>query len=379
MVEFNLQYIYTTLGLKLARGFPAAPARAFLKRGRTRVMRETASLARALARCSIASSLTAGARASGTGGATTAALRILTATPTATLMTPSASSSSVGPAPHRAYATSARAIDAIFRTPNPYKVAKNAEQRRTGALAVKAGMTCDWTPWGVRVPLTVLWMDDVCVTQVKRGNGPNGVYNSLQLGYGSKKPKQVTKAELGHFAAQKVPIKRGLVEFRVSEDAVLPVGTAITAGHFAPGQYLDVQGVTKGKGFQGPMKRWGFSGQPASHGNTKKHRAHGSIGQCQDPGRVFKGKKMAGRMGGRNRTVQSVYVYKVDTERNLIYVKGQVPGNAGTMVKLKDSLRKPPKLGEEVPFPTADPEAERGVFVAPAGADPFVVDASAEG
>jgi large subunit ribosomal protein L3 len=287
-------------------------------------------------------------------------------------------SSASGAASSASYATSARAVDALYRTANPYVVAKNAAKRRTGALAVKAGMTCDWDAHGVRLPLTVLWLDDVSVTQVKTAQtSPNGAYCALQVGYGSRKPKQVSKAELGHFVARGSAIKRALAEFRVSEDGVLPVGTKITAGHFTAGQYVDIQGVTKGKGFQGPMKRWGFAGQPASHGNTKKHRAHGSIGQCQDPGRVFKGKKMAGRMGGRNRTVQSVLVYKVDTERNLVYVKGQVPGNAGTMVKVNDSLRKPPKLGEEVPFPTADPETALGVFIAPAGPDPFVVDVTA--
>jgi len=243
--------------------------------------------------------------------------------------------------------------------------------RRTGAIAIKAGMTCDWDARGKRTPLTVLWLDDVTVVKTKRADGPDG-YNAVQLGYGSKRAKQVSKAELGHFVASGSAIKRALGEFRVSSCGLLEPGTKITAAHFTAGQYVDVQGTTKGKGFQGPMKRWGFSGQPASHGNTKKHRAHGSIGQCQDPGRVFKGKKMAGRMGGRTRTVQSVYVYKVDTEKSLIYLKGQIPGNAGTAVRIKDALRKPPKLGEEVPMPTASEDHPMGVFVAPLqGQDPF--------
>ena len=123
---------------------------------------------------------------------------------------------------------------------------------------------------------------------------------------------------------------------------MLPVGTTLGASHFVAGQHVDVQGFTIGKGFQGPMKRWGFAGLPASHGTTKKHRAHGSIGNSQDPGRVWKGKKMAGRMGNRKRTVQNVFVYKVDPERNLLYVKGQVPGKAGLFLKVRDALRKPP-------------------------------------
>jgi large subunit ribosomal protein L3 len=278
----------------------------------------------------------------------------------------------------RGFATSARAVDAIFRTPNPYRVARDAQQRRTGALAVKCGMTCDWDAWGARVPLTVLWIDACEVVSVKTAEKHG--YDAVQVGYGSKKPKQITKAELGHFVKQGVGIKRALAEFRVSADGALDVGQSITAAHFIAGQYVDISGVTKGKGFQGPMKRWGFSGQPASHGNTKKHRAHGSIGQCQDPGRVFKGKKMAGRMGGRNRTVQSVWVYKVDADKNLLYVKGQIPGNAGTMVKIKDALRKAPKLGGDdgVPFPTREPGTASGVSVADPGPDPYIVDARDE-
>jgi large subunit ribosomal protein L3 len=181
------------------------------------------------------------------------------------------------------------------------------------------------------------------VTQVKLDKSAANVF-SLQIGAGSKKPKQVSDAARGHFEAADVPIKRKVCEFRVSRDALLPVGTPLTAAHFVAGQHVDVTGHTIGKGFQGPMKRWGFSGLPASHGTTKKHRAHGSIGNSQDPGRVWKGKKMAGRMGNRKRTVQSVFVYKIDAARNLIYVKGQVPGKSGLFLKIKDALRKPPPL-----------------------------------
>ena len=179
------------------------------------------------------------------------------------------------------------------------------------------------------------------VTQRKLDKSAAGVF-SLQVGAGSKKPKQLSAALRGHFEAQGVPLKREVAEFRVSEDALLPVGTVLGASHFVAGQHVDVRGFTIGKGFQGPMKRWGFSGLPATHGTTKKHRAHGSIGNSQDPGRVWKGKKMAGRMGNRKRTVQSVFVYKVDPARNLLYVKGQVPGKAGLFLEVRDALRKPP-------------------------------------
>ena len=274
----------------------------------------------------------------------------------------------------RTYASQAKAVDALFKRPLPHKtqesVIKAAQTfgpKRPGVIAVKAGMTCDWDEWGKRHPLTVLWIDDNQIVQVKTEE--NEGYASVQVGSGYKKPKSVSKPELGHFRKAQVPIKRFLSEFRVTPPTMkmykekedeegeegteleietveikgareYKVGESLNANHFFAGQYVDVQGITSGKGFAGPMKRWGFSGQPASHGNTKKHRAHGSIGQCQDPGRVFKGKKMAGQMGGRKRTVQNCFVYKIDSERNLVYVRGQVPGRKGSMVKIRDALRK---------------------------------------
>lgn len=275
----------------------------------------------------------------------------------------------------RTYASQAKAVDALFKRPLPHKtqeqLMKSAQRfgpKRPGLIAVKAGMTCDWDEWGKRHPLTVLWIDDNQIVQVKTEE--NEGYSAVQVGSGYKKPKSVTKPELGHFIKAQVPIKRFLSEFRVTPPTMkmykedeegdddddnnnldvetveikgareYKVGEELNANHFFAGQYVDVQGVTSGKGFAGPMKRWGFSGQPASHGNTKKHRAHGSIGQCQDPGRVFKGKKMAGQMGGRKRTVQNCFVYKIDSERNLVYVRGQVPGRKGSIVKVRDALRK---------------------------------------
>ena len=209
--------------------------------------------------------------------------------------------------------------------------------KRVGCVAVKCGMTQMWDKFGTRIPLTVLWLDGCEVTQVKT-TAREG-YNALQVGAGNRRAKQVTKQVRGHFESKGLNIKRRNAEFRVSESELLPVGSQITAQLFAPGQYLDVTGTTIGKGFQGVMKRHGFGGGNASHGASKSHRTLGSTGQCQDPGRVFKGKKMPGRMGGDRRTVQNVWLYAIDPVRNLLYVKGQVPGHKGNFVLVKDAVR----------------------------------------
>lgn len=207
-------------------------------------------------------------------------------------------------------------------------------------------------------------------TEAKEG------YYALQVGAGSKKEKQVTAPLAGHFKWANVPIKRHLAEFHVTPDALLPLGTPLAASHFKAGQYVDVSGVTIGKGFQGAMKRWNFRGQPATHGNSLAHRALGSTGGRQDPGRTWKGKKMAGRMGGERRTVQSLLVQRVDGARGLLYLHGQVPGHSGGAVEVRDALRKPPPRDASVPFPTyvePHPGALQALEpqVAPVQDDPF--------
>jgi len=210
---------------------------------------------------------------------------------------------------------------------------------RSGVIAKKLGMTRLFLEDGKQVPVTVLQMENVQV--VAQRTAERDGYSAVQLGAGTAKPKNVTEPMRGHFAAAKVEPKRKLAEFRVSPDNLIEVGEEITADHYFAGQFVDVAGTSIGKGFAGGMKRHNFGGLRASHGVSISHRSHGSTGQCQDPGKVFKGKKMAGHMGAVRVTTQNLQVVRTDSERGLIMVKGAVPGSKGGWVTIKDAVKKP--------------------------------------
>jgi large subunit ribosomal protein L3 len=220
---------------------------------------------------------------------------------------------------------------------------------RTGVIAKKLGMTRFFDEAGSHVPVTVLSLEG-CQVVGQRTTEKDG-YVALQLGAGAKKAKNTTKALRGHFAKAQVEPKRTVAEFRVSEDNLIDVGAEITADHFVPGQKVDVTGVTVGKGFAGAMKRWNFGGMRATHGVSVSHRAHGSTGNRQDPGRTFPGKKMAGHLGQETVTTLNITVWRVDAERGLILVKGAVPGTEGTFVKIRDAVKS--ALPAEAPKPGA--------------------------
>ena len=208
---------------------------------------------------------------------------------------------------------------------------------RTGVIAKKMGMTRLFQDDGRHVPVTVLQLDNVQVV-ARRETGRDG-YVAVQLGAGTAKAKNLSKPERGHFGKAEVEPKAYVAEFRVAEDALLDVGATISADHFVPGQLVDIQGRTQGKGFAGAMKRWNFGGLRATHGVSVSHRSHGSTGNRQDPGRVFKNKKMAGHMGDRNRTQQNLEIVQTDVERGLLFVKGSVPGSKGAWLIVKDAVK----------------------------------------
>ena len=218
---------------------------------------------------------------------------------------------------------------------------------RSGVIAKKIGMTRIFTEDGMQVPVTVLHMDKVQVVST-RTNTKDG-YTAVQLGAGAAKVKNVSKAQRGHFMGSKVEPKQKLAEFRVSEENLIGIGEEITADHYLAGQYVDIAGVSIGKGFAGAMKRHNFSGLRASHGVSISHRSHGSTGQCQEPGKVFKGKKMAGHMGVARVTTQNLKIVRTDADKGLIMVKGAVPGSKGGWVTIKDATKKP--IIDGAPFP----------------------------
>jgi large subunit ribosomal protein L3 len=218
---------------------------------------------------------------------------------------------------------------------------------RSGVLAQKIGMTRLFTETGEHVPVTVLRLGN-CQVVGHRTKDKNG-YVALQLGAGLRKVQSTTKADRGHFAVAKVEPKRKLAEFRVDEDALIPIGAEITADHFVVGQYVDVTGTSTGKGWAGPMKRWNFAGLRASHGVSISHRSHGSTGGRQDPGKTFKNKKMAGHLGVDRVTTLNLKVRQTDVARGLILVEGAVPGVKGGWIMVRDAVKK--KLPSGVPKP----------------------------
>jgi large subunit ribosomal protein L3 len=220
---------------------------------------------------------------------------------------------------------------------------------RTGLIAQKVGMTRVFAEDGRHLPVTVLKVDS-CQVVAQRTQEKDG-YTALQLGVGKAKVKNVSKAQRGHFAKAKVEPKRRLAEFRVSPDALIEVGAELSAAHFVPGQYVDVTGVSIGKGFAGVIKRHNFGGLRATHGVSISHRSHGSTGNRQDPGRVFKNKKMAGHLGDERVTVQNLEVVSTDAEQGLILVRGAVPGAEGGMVLIRDAVKRP--APKDLPFPAA--------------------------
>jgi len=246
---------------------------------------------------------------------------------------------------------------------------------RTGVIAKKLGMARFFDEAGSHVPVTVLSLEG-CQVVAHRTQDKDG-YVALQLGAGAKKAKNTSKGMRGHFAKAEVEPKRQLAEFRVSEDMLIDVGAEFTADHFVPGQKIDVTGTTVGKGFQGAMKRWNFGGMRATHGVSVSHRAHGSTGQRQDPGKTFKGKKMAGHLGQETVTTLNLTVWRVDVERGLILVKGAVPGTEGSFVKIRDAV----KIAAPKDIPTPGAFRKAGQEAAPSIAaedETPVVEAAAQ-
>jgi large subunit ribosomal protein L3 len=218
---------------------------------------------------------------------------------------------------------------------------------RTGVITEKLGMTRILADDGRHIPVTALRLDNCQVTGIRTAESHG--YAAVQLGSGTPKIKNLTQAQRGHFAKAKVEPKRKLAEFRVADDALLSVGDEITVDHYVPGQYVDATARSIGKGFAGVMKRHNFSGLRASHGVSISHRSQGSTGQCQDPGKVFKGKKMAGQMGASQVTVQNLEVVATDAEKGVIFVRGAVPGSKGSCIYLKDAVKR--TRIESAPYP----------------------------
>src|SRR5690349_7087131 len=235
-------------------------------------------------------------------------------------------------------------------------MANRTANQRTGLLAKKLGMTRIFRDDGAHVPVTVLQLDGLQV--VAQRTAEKDGYDAVQLGWGKAKVKNVSQPNRGHFAKAKVEPKAMLAEFRVAADALLEPGSVLSVAHFAVGQWVDVCGTTKGKSFAGSMKRWNFSGLEASHGVSISHRSHGSTGNRQDPGKVFKNKKMAGHLGVERVATLNLEVAAVDAEKGLLMVKGAVPGAKGGFVLVRDAVKR--ARPEDAPYPAALVEAQAG-------------------
>ncbi|MBI3434303.1 MAG: 50S ribosomal protein L3 [Proteobacteria bacterium] len=238
---------------------------------------------------------------------------------------------------------------------------------RSGVIAQKVGMTRVFTGSGEHVSVTVLRLAN-CQVIAHRSVEKNG-YVALQLGSGQRKVRRVSKAERGHFAVAKVEPKRRVAEFRVSADALIPVGAEITADHFVVGQFVDVVGTTIGKGFAGGMKRWNFAGLRASHGVSVSHRSIGGTGGRQDPGKTFKNKKMPGHLGTERVTTLNLKVVQTDVDRGLILVRGAVPGAKGGWIAVRDAVKRAPPQDLPLPGKFRMPDAAAMVEAAPAATE----------
>lgn len=225
---------------------------------------------------------------------------------------------------------------------------------RTGLIAKKLGMSRLFKEDGTHVPVTVLHVDSVQVVDVRTQERDG--YTAVQLGMGKAKVKNVSKPNRGHFARTKVEPKKKLAEFRVAHDATLEIGASLSAAHFVVGQKVDVTGTSKGKGFAGAMKRWNFAGLEASHGVSISHRSHGSTGNRQDPGKTFKNKKMAGHLGDERITTLNLEIAAIDPEKNLIMIRGSVPGAKNGVVLVRDAIKKARHV--DAPYPAALVTAE---------------------
>ena len=242
-------------------------------------------------------------------------------------------------------------INAQFQLKPTLPTSRNS--KRTGVIGYKIGMTHFWDKWGKLTPCTVIQLDRCQVTQVKT-KAKDGV-NAIQVGCGEKKVQRIKKPQIGHFLKHNLPPKRHLREFPVSPEAFLPVGYMLGPRHFQIGQAVDVCSVSIGKGTAGTIKRWNFAQQYNSHGNSRAHRLPGSIGQCEFPGKVIKGKKMAGQLGNQSATVMSQKVVKIDTDRSLLYIMGNVPGPIHSLVKVRDGVKKIDRQVFDLQWPTCLP------------------------